>query len=79
MTLTYKFDPEDEIGFEKDLYQSDIKEYFESLSTEDKVEAVKAAFKSFSKNDQHDILAEFKEPNYACPDFSRWVEEDFDY
>lgn len=79
MTLTYKFDPEDDYGFEKDLSQKDIKEYFESLTEDEKIEAIKAAFESFDKEAQHDILGEMKEPNFACPDFSRWVEEDIDY
>jgi hypothetical protein len=79
MTLTYKFDPEDDYGFEKDLSQKDLKEYFESLTTEEKVEAIETAFKSFSKDDQHEILAEMDEPNFACPDFARWIEEDIDY
>ena len=79
MTRTYKFDSEDDYGFEKDINQKDIKEYFESLTEEEKEEAIKAAFNSCDKETQHEILAEMQEPNFACPDFSRWLEEDIDF
>jgi hypothetical protein len=79
MTLTYKFDPEDYFGFEKDIDQSDIKKYIDSLTEEEKASAIKDAFYSFSKKDQHDILEEINERNFACPDFNRWLEEDPDY
>lgn len=79
MTLTYKFDPEDYYGFEKDISQKDIREYFESLTEEEKTDAIKTAFNSFDKESQHEILEEMQEPNFACPDFSRWIEEDLDF
>ena len=79
MTLTYKFDPEDNYGFEKDLSQGDMEKYFHSLSTEEQMDAVKASFESFSKEDQHNILKDMEEANWACPDFGRWLEEDIDF
>lgn len=79
MTLTYKFDPEDDYGFEKDLSQREVEEYFKSLSADEIVEALKTAFYTLTKDDQHFVLGEMQEPNFACPDFARWIEEDIDY
>ena len=79
MTLTYKFNPEDDYGFEKDIDRSDIKKYLGTLSEAEQAELVQTAFEAFTKEDQHEILAYFDEPNYACPEFSRWITDDFDY
>lgn len=79
MTLTYKFDPDDDYGFEKDLDIKDIKRYFESLTEDEKVDALKTAFESCTKEDQHYLLQQWDEPNFACPDFARWIIEDIDY
>lgn len=78
MTLTYRFDPDDYNGFEKDLTQSDIEEYLQTLPTEEVVGLVKDSFNLYTKEDQHQILADVNEPNFACPNFERWVADEWD-
>ena len=78
MTLTYKFTPEDEWGFEKDLYRSEIEDYFKQLNHEEKVDALKTAFNSFSNKDKEEIAGEMGD-TILNPEFDRWVKEDFDY
>ena len=79
ITLTYYFGRyEDEFEYEPDLI--DVKDYFEkNLSNEEIAQYVQEWFEDLPKEDQHDILESFEEPNYACPNFLRWVEEDKDW
>ena len=78
MTLTYRFDSEDYQGFDKDLTQSNIEEYLQTLPVEELAGLVKDSFHLYSKEDQHQILTDVKEPNFACPDFTRWITDEWD-
>lgn len=74
MTLTYKFDPEDFDGFEKDLSLSDVKEYFKSLSTEEQIKAIEYCLDNMKPDDKKFIKDQFDTEEIAS-----WLEEDFDY
>jgi 3-methyladenine DNA glycosylase AlkD len=74
--LTYYFGVnEDEFEYEPDML--DVADYFEkNLSNEEIAKYVKEWFEELPKEDQHDLLKSFEEPNFACPNFLHWVEED---
>jgi hypothetical protein len=78
MTLVYKFSSEDDYGYEKDLSESDIAEYLNSLEKDDLASLVRDVFYLLRKDEQHSILTDLEEPNFACPDFKRWAEEEMD-
>ena len=73
MTLTYMFNGEE---FEFDITYSKVVDYVESLSAEEAIELVKDCFYELEKDIQHEILNEVEEPNFACPDFGKWIADD---
>ena len=75
MTLDYYFDGE---WFEKDLRWYDIKNYFKSMDEKEFAELVEKAFYMWPKDEQNELLTDMDEPNFACPDFERWVRVDWD-
>jgi hypothetical protein len=75
MTLIYYFNGN---WFEKDISQSDIEEYIRTLPKREIAELVKDSFYLWTKEEQHDILVDIGEPNFACPDFERWVDDEWE-
>lgn len=76
MILTYLFNGEE---FDYSLGLSEIQDYVESLSSDEAVDLVKESFYVLDKDTQHDILRAADEPNFACPNFAQWVEDDLSF
>ena len=73
MTLWYNFNGEE---FEYDAKYSEIEDYLMSLPEEELQDPLSEAFNALSKEDQLIILTDKNEPNFACPNFMRWLQED---
>ena len=73
MTLWYNFDGEE---FEYDANYSEIEDYLMSLPSEGLQDPLAQAFEALPKIEQLDLLHDKHEPNFACPNFIRWIEED---
>ena len=76
MTLRYDFDGE---LFEKDLDMWQIEEYLSTLHPQELVELVQEGFELLSKDEQHEILTDMGEPNFACPDYDRWLTDEWQF
>lgn len=73
MTLWYDFDGE---YFEYDVSYNKIEEYLMKLPNEELVDAFKKAFEDLPKEEQLTLLQERNEPNFACPNFLAWINDD---
>lgn len=79
MTLRYYFGDEYSEPFEKDLDLWEIEEYLKTLPTDELVDLVQDGFELLDKSEQHDILTDMEEQNFACPDYERWIKDDWDF
>lgn len=79
MTLWYNFGGDDiheGEDFEYDLSYSDIEGYFMSLPNEELQDAFSEAFYKLPKEEQISLLQDRGEPNFACPNFMAWLNDD---
>ena len=75
MTLWYDFDDEG-YEFEYDASYEDIEGYLMSLPNEELQDPLAQAFEALPKKDQIEVLEHMEEPNFACPNFMRWLNEE---
>ena len=73
MTLWYDFDGE---TFEYDAKYSEIEDYLMSLPNEELQDVFAEAFYKLPKDEQISLLQERGEPNFACPNFMAWLNDD---
>lgn len=73
MTLWYNFDGKE---YEYDAKYSEIENYLMSLPNEELQDPLSEAFEALSKDEQFEILIAKGEPNFACPNFMAWLNED---
>lgn len=79
MTLRYYFGGGYSEPFEKDLDLWEIEEYLKTLPTDELVVLVQDGFELLDKSEQHDILTDMKEQNFACPDYEKWLKDDWNF
>ena len=60
-----------------DLWE--IEEYLKTLPTDELVDLVQDGFELLDKSEQHDILTDMEEQNFACPDYERWIKDDWNF
>jgi hypothetical protein len=80
MTLRYYFGGyNDAEPFEKDLDLGDIETYLRTLPANELAELVQEGFELLDSDERFDILTDMGEPNFACPDYKRWVRDEWDF
>ena len=73
MTLWYDFEGKE---FEYDAKYSEIEDYLMSLPNEELQDPFAEAFYQLPKEEQISLLQERNEPNFACPNFMAWLNDD---
>lgn len=80
MTLQYYFGGYDgEEPYQKDLEMWEIEDYLKTLPVDELAGLVQEGFELLDKEEQHDILTDMGEPNFACPDYERWVRDEWQF